>query len=312
MKLWTDVPAPGRAAFAAERASPVLSLSSTAAGWEGLVAQAFHEPRQMQGWTVPASPDLSLVLFTGSALHVEWRQAQEPWEGRDIQPGDLILNWGTGPAYDIAWRRLSAIPTQTLRLHLCRELVARVAEQVAATDLASLHLVPHVGFQDPRLTQIALALWRELKEPAPAGNLYAYTAAQLLAVHLVRHYTVGSPCARAAYPAASGLTDRQIKHVLEFIRSHLSEELSLEVLAQHIGFSPFHFARLFQRTTGETAHHIVLRQRIERAQRLLAETALPLARVAGESGFANQSYFTRVFKRYLSVTPRAYRQARAI
>src|SRR5258708_32402263 len=301
MKLWTDVPAPGRAAFAAERASPVLSLSSTAAGWEGLVAQAFHEPRQMQGWTVPASPDLSLVLFTGSALHVEWRQAQEPWEGRDIQPGDLILNWGTGPAYDIAWRRLSAIPTQTLRLHLCRELVARVAEQVAATDLASLHLVPHVGFQDPLLTQIALALWRELKEPAPAGNLYAHTAAQLLAVHLVRQYATRPAGVRAAPPFP--LTERQIQQVLEFIRTHLSQELSLEVLAQQTGYSPYHFARLLRRALGASPHQVVPRQRLARAQRPLEATDLPLARSAGESGFATQRYPTRVVTRALGGPP---------
>jgi AraC family transcriptional regulator len=309
---WTDAQAPQREALAIELAVPLLALSSAGAGWEGLVAQAFHEPRQMPGWTVPASPDLSLVLVKGGALHVEWRQAHGPWEQQDVQPGELILNWGTGPAYEFRWRSLSAIPTQTLRLHLSRDVVAGVAEQAGDLDLASLHLVPHVGFQDPLLTQIALALWRELQEPTPAGSVYAQTAAQLLAVHLVQHYTAGSPCGGAAYPAAPRLTDRQIKHVLEFIRGHLSEELSLEVLAQQIGFSPYHFARLFQRTTGETAHHYVLRQRIERAQRLLAETALPLARIAGESGFANQSYFTRVFKRYLSVTPRAYRQARAI
>ncbi len=80
---------------------------------------------------------------------------------------------------------------------------------------------------------------------------------------------------------------------------------------QQTGYSPYHFARLFQCTTGETPHHFVLRQRIERAQRLLAETALPLARIAGESGFANQSAFTRVFTRSVGVTPRVYRQERA-
>ncbi len=50
---------------------------------------------------------------------------------------------------------------------------------------------------------------------------------------------------------------------------------------------------------------------IAHAQRLLHETALPLARIAGESGFANQSAFTRVFTRSVGVTPRVYRQERA-
>lgn len=62
-------------ALATDLAAPLLALSSAEAGWEGLVAQAFHEPRQMEGWTLPASPDLSLALFPGGALHVdrEWR-----------------------------------------------------------------------------------------------------------------------------------------------------------------------------------------------------------------------------------------------
>lgn len=245
-------------------------------------------------------------------MHVEWRQAHDSWKGRDIQPGDLILNWGTDPTYEIRWWSLSGIPTQTLHLHLSREVVARAAEQVADADLADLNLVGHVGFRDPLLAQIALALWQELEEPTPAGKLYAHTAAQLLAVHLVRHYTSGSPCAATTAPSAPGLTDRQIKQVLGFIRTHLSEELSLEVLAQHIGFSPYHFARLLRRALGASPHQVVLRERIQRAQRLLAETSLPVARIAGESGFANQSHFTRVFKRSLGVTPRAYRQAHAI
>jgi AraC family transcriptional regulator len=309
-KPWTNVQAPPMDALATELDAPLLLLSSAQAGWEGLVAQAFHEPRELEGWVVPASPDVSLVLFTGGAIHVEWREAHEAWEGRDIQSGELILNWGTGPWYETRWWSLSRIPTQTLHLRLSRDLVARMAEQLADTDLTSLSLVRRAGIRDPLLTQIALALWRELEQPAPAGKLYAHTAAQLLALHLVRQYSSASLRVKAASSSPSGLTDRQIKHVLEFIRTHLSEDLSLEVLAQQVGFSPYHFARLVRRTLGASPHQVVLRQRIEHARRMLAETALPLARIAGESGFADQSYFTRVFKRYLGVTPRAYRQER--
>jgi len=82
-------------------------------------------------------------------------------------------------------------------------------------------------------------------------------------------------------------------------------------LARQIGFSPYHFARLFRQTTGESPHQFVLRQRIERAQRLLAEGGMPLAHVAVESGFADQSHLTRAFKRQLGLTPRAYRRARS-
>ena len=96
------------------------------------------------------------------------------------------------------------------------------------------------------------------------------------------------------------------------MRAHLSQDLSLDVLAQQIGFSPYHFARLFRQTLGESPHQFVLRQRIERAQHLLKEADVPLAHIALECGFANQSHLSLVFKRLLGLTPRAYRQDRQI
>jgi AraC family transcriptional regulator len=241
---------------------------------------------------------------------LELREPQGSWTGRNLRSGDLILRPGTSQPYEARWKSLSPVSTHRLLLYLSQDLFARASEEVAGCDPTHFALVERIGFRDPLLSQIALALWHELEEPTPAGNLYAQTAAQLLAAHLVRRYTPQSSSdSRVAAPSPPGLSDRQIKQVLEFIRTHLSDELSLEVLAQHIGFSPYHFGRLFQRATGETPHQVVLQQRIEGAQRLLAETALPLARVAGESGFANQSYFTRVFKHYLGVTPRAYRRS---
>jgi len=86
------------------------------------------------------------------------------------------------------------------------------------------------------------------------------------------------------------------------------ENLSLEMLAQQVGFSPYHFARLFRQTTGESPHQFVLRQRLVEATRLLKETDLPLAHVASEVGIPNQSHFTQAFKRRLGITPLVYRQ----
>lgn len=292
--------------------APQVYLSSEQAGWEGLVAQAFHEPREMEGWMVCPNGGITLMLYAGGAMHTERRWAHEPWKGMDIHPGELVLNWGGGSSYEVRWWSLSPVPTRTLDLHLSRELVNRVAQEVAGVDLASLKLARRVGFRDPLLSQIALALWQELEQPAPAGKLYAQTAGQMLALHLVRHYTSSSVALRELPPPPQGLTDRQINHVQDFILTHLNEDLSLDTLAQQIGFSPYHFARLFRKTTGASLHQAVLRQRIERAEWLLQETDMPLAHVASACGFADQSHMTQVFKRALGLTPRAYRQQRPI
>jgi AraC family transcriptional regulator len=91
-------------------------------------------------------------------------------------------------------------------------------------------------------------------------------------------------------------------------RARLFPDLSLGVLAEQVGLSSYHFARLFRRATGESPHQFVLRQRIARARQLLKDTEMPIAIVAVESGFAHQSHLTQVFKRYLGHTPRADRQ----
>jgi AraC family transcriptional regulator len=282
--------------------TPLLYLSSEEAGWEDLVVQAFHEPMELEGWMRPATSDIALILFTGGAMHLEQRHPNGPWKALSLHQGDLILRSGT--PYEVRWKSLSSLPTQTLHVRLSKSLLARTAQEVAGYDPTCLSVEEHAGFQDPLLMQIGLALWRELEEPAPAGNLYAQTTAQLLAVHLLR----SSPAGRGIEEPSRGLTHQQMRHVLDFVQAHLDQDLSLEALAQQAGFSPYHFARLFRHTTGTSPHQFVLRQRIERAQRLLEARNLSLVHVARVCGFANQSHLTQAFKRHLGLTPRAYRQ----
>lgn len=311
-KPGTDGQAPSLSAVPCDLATPQLLLSSAQTGWDGLVAQVFREPREMESWRIAATPAIFLELFTGGAVHLDRRQACASWKGADKHHGDLFLNWGAASSYEVRWWSLSALPTQTLHLRLTRELVAGVAEHVFGVELGRLELVGRTCFRDPLLSQVAFALWRELEQPVPAGKLYAQTAAQLLAVHLVQHYAASRPPLNAAPPSPSGLNERQLQQVLEFIRTHLGEDLSLDTLAQQVGFSPYHFARLFRRALGASVHEVVLRQRLEHARWLLQETEMPLAQVAVACGFADQSHLTRVFRQQVGRTPRAYRRESAI
>jgi AraC family transcriptional regulator len=293
-----------------ETASPILFLSSEEIGWEGLVVQAFHEPMELEWAIAPAVPDTSLLLVTSGAMQMELRNVNGPWRTLPLRQGDLVLKPGGSEASELRWSSLSSEPLQTLQIHLNKDLVDRTAEEVVGYDSTRLTLRAGPGFQDPLLTQILLALGRELEQPNPAGNLYAQSAAQMLTVHLLRYYSTEAPSVVEINEVPQRLTRYQMKQAMDFMQAHLGEDLSLDILAQQIGFSPYHFARLFRQTVGESPHQFVLRQRIERAQRLLKKTDVPLAHIAVECGFASQSHLTQVFKRYLGLTPRAYRQDR--
>lgn len=287
--------------------TPELFLSSEEMGWDALTARAFHEPIEFEGLLTPTStlPYVPLVLLTGGTMHIEHKPATGPWQGGVVRPEELILMTGGNEPGELRWKGLSTEPMQTLHLYLNKDVLAQTAEELAY-DPARLFLVERLGFQDPLLTQIGLTLWRELEQRTATGKLYAQTAAQMLAVHLLRHYT--SESAIIQEEPSQKLTRQQIKRVTDFVLAYLNQDLSLEALAQQTGFSSYYFARLFRQTMGESPHQFVLRQRVEKAQKLLKETGFSLAHIALESGFANQSHFTRIFKRQLGITPRAYRQ----
>jgi AraC family transcriptional regulator len=285
-------------------------LSSVELGWHGLLAEAWYLPMEVEGYLLPAETDILIALFTGGELRLEAREvhAHQSWMGLDVHPGDLILQSGTNLPYEVRWRSLSSTHTSEFDLRISRDLLVRTAEELAGGDATQLSLNEQVGFHDPLLTQIALTLWNELRDGAPTGKLFAESATQMLTLQLLRHYASWGKDISALETTSHRLTPQQLRRVVAYIRDHSSEDLTLDVLAQQAGFSPYHFARLFRQTTGETPHQRVLRERLQHAQRLLKSTALPLAQVAVETGFADQSYLTRVFKQALRVTPAAYRR----
>jgi len=285
---------------------PVPFLTSEGTGWEDLVVKAFHEPDTIEDWIDPVSPQLTLVFFTHGSMHLEVRQKHGTWTGVNIQQGAISLKTRSDLPREMRWHNLSPEPLQTLHIHLPREKVLQTAEEMAGHPISCLIFNSPPTFHDPLLNQIGFALTQELEQGSPGGKLYAQSAAQMITTHIVRHY---SEVQETTYTTSQGLTRRQMNQATDFIMAHLAQDLSLESLAEHVGFSPYHFARLFRLTTGESPHQFVLRQRIEQAQRLLKETNIPLANIAGACGFAHQSHLTQVFKRHLGLTPRSYRQA---
>jgi AraC family transcriptional regulator len=113
----------------------------------------------------------------------------------------------------------------------------------------------------------------------------------------------------AAKHAARGLPTARLKRVLEYIAAHLGDEIRLEILASIAGMSQHHFCELFRRSTGVSPHRFVIGQRVERGKRMLRDTDLSILEIGLATGFADQSHFTKTFRRMARVTPRDYRSA---
>lgn len=94
-----------------------------------------------------------------------------------------------------------------------------------------------------------------------------------------------------------------------WIEANAHEPIDLESAAREAGLSAFHFLRTFAAVLGVTPHQYLLRSRLRRAARLLADDALPITDVAYDVGFGDLSNFVRTFHRAAGVSPRGFRKA---
>lgn len=93
-----------------------------------------------------------------------------------------------------------------------------------------------------------------------------------------------------------------------WLDTHAADAIDLEATAAHAGLSPFHFLRVFSKVVGVTPHQYLVRARLRRAARLLADGARPVTDVALDAGFADLSNFVRTFRRAAGVSPREFRR----
>jgi AraC family transcriptional regulator len=95
---------------------------------------------------------------------------------------------------------------------------------------------------------------------------------------------------------------------LVYIQTHLDGDLSLDLLAERVGFSAYHFHRTFRELIGEPVKEYVRRLRLERGAYRLKISEETILRIALEAGFKTHESFTRAFARQFGVTPNDFRK----
>ena len=96
---------------------------------------------------------------------------------------------------------------------------------------------------------------------------------------------------------------------LDFIAENYSEAITLEDIAEAAGLSTFRIAHLLKEATGKTALQNIHYLRIQEARRLLESSDLSCTDIAYETGFGDQSYFIKHFRKWMGTTPAKYRKA---
>jgi AraC-like DNA-binding protein len=106
--------------------------------------------------------------------------------------------------------------------------------------------------------------------------------------------------------AATEAASNPVTAAIAFVRSNLSQPLTVADMAEQVSLSPSAFAHLFRDVTGKSPYHFVKEMRLDRARELLADGDLSVALVSKEVGYGSASHFIGEFRRRFGVTPRAY------
>src|ERR1700732_4061461 len=234
----------------------------------------------------------AMMLRPGS---IEWGSKRSALEQFDYTAGDLALC----DRHVGEWVGLMNV--QHLQLGIAD------AALMACSDGAygEVELRPSRKFAEPRLSAMGAAVHAEMVAGFPSGRLFLDSVEQAMAVTLVNGHAVRH---RPVQIYRGGLGSARLRRIKELVYAKLEDDLSLDEMAQSVGLSTAHFARMFRKSTGETPHQFVLRQRLERAKTMLRAADARVLDVAVACGFKTQQHFAQVFRHVRGTSPTEYRQ----
>jgi len=234
----------------------------------------------------------AMMLRPGS---IEWGSKRSALEKFDYTAGDLALC----DRHVGEWVGLMNVS------HL--QLGVSDAALMACSDGAygEVELRPSRKFADARLSALVAAARAEMVAGFPSGRLFLDSVEQAMAVALVSGHAVRH---RPVQLYRGGLGSGRLRRIKELVHAKMEDDLSLDEMAESVGLSTAHFARMFRKSTGETPHQFVLRQRVERAKAMLRASDVRILDVAVACGFRTQQHFAQVFRDVCRVSPTEYRQ----
>jgi AraC family transcriptional regulator len=181
-------------------------------------------------------------------------------------------------------------------------------------EVAYAHRAPRVeqlvwplGKFDPVVYHLGKSFLASLEMPHHASKIFLDHVLHAMNCHLVCSYggvtTSGSQF-------RGGLSSVQMRRATELLEAHLDGKIGLQQVAEACDLSVSHFARAFKRSFRRPPYRWLIERRVAMARDLLVNSRLPLAEIATQCGFADQSALNRSFKRIQGVTPGGWRRGR--
>ena len=271
------------------------TLTSYHTQWDGMIFTYHHQPAHTTPESVLAHH--AVCLLTKGPIRVEQSIDTLYYNGMATSGDISIIPAGT--THRSRWDHI----TEFMVLLIDPVYLNQIAYESIDSDRVELE--PRQSVRDPLIEQIGWLLKEDLESNGLESRLYVDSLITTFCAHLIHRYTIRS---LPLGDPVTGLPRHSLRNALDFINAHLDQHLRLADIAHAAGMSQFYFARLFKQSTGITPYQYVVRQRVERAKQLLKQRELPIATIAHQCGFANQSHLIKHFRRFTGTTPKVYQE----
>jgi AraC family transcriptional regulator len=247
--------------------------------------------------------ETALGLYTAGRHRVRRKQGRRVVEGWS-DPGAVNLS----PANFYArWEADGSSRAIVVFLH--EALLSRVITENWGSDPRTVEIVPQFLVRDPVIGTIVTQLSVEAANDSPSGLLYAESACEFLAHHLVQKH---STLSKVPVRPIGGLPAHRLKAVKNYIEENLGNSISLQGLAGLACISARHFERAFRQSLGVPPHRYVLERRVSAARELLlSRPELNIEEIARKVGFSSSSHLSSAFARRVGCSPAIFRRTRS-
>lgn len=278
--------------------SPVLSSEATR--WRKAL---------LRRWTgtscVMVQPPLDhhyVVLHLGGAKHVE-RRRDGPTVSRVADRGSFTVV-PAGTAFD--WRTTG--PIDFAHLYVRPEQLDGLAADTRRGGWDGSGLTAQVAVRDPVLEALFTQMLREIEQGSTASTIRLDCLFDSLMVRLASRFGSHEPVNSRK---AVVLAPFRLRRALDYIETHVGDDIALEDLVEAAGSSQFHFSHAFKSATGVSPYRYLIDRRIELAKVLLVTGHASLEAVGRQCGFNSRHQFGVMFKRVVGVGPKHYRVVHA-
>jgi AraC family transcriptional regulator len=278
-------------------ASWVMETMETGAG--GLVIR--HQIEAPSELAVPALTHHLMSVNIGQQSDRQvTRLDQQTYD--DVFPtGALWLATADNTAAAWAWETTD----ETILFQIDPRYLQTIAAESDCIAPERIALKPVVFDLSPQFECIARHYHAEMQHQGIGRRLYSESLGNLFMLSLLRNYCHEVP---KIPPVRGGLGAKRLQRVLDYIDTHLAENIGLQDMATIAGLGQHHFATMFKQSMGISPYAYVVQQRVDRAKYQLRQTTISISDIALSCGFADQSHLNKHFRKIVGMTPKAFRK----